>query len=56
MVTPGDVTCPKCGEDRPTLITEVVDPMPHRYFCSVCAHEFKVQKSVPVAARPTAAT
>jgi transposase-like protein len=35
------VTCPKCGEWRATLVTEVIDPMGKRWFCSVCAHEFK---------------
>ena len=45
MVKVGAITCPKCGEDRETLITEVIDPMGKRWFCSVCAHEFKVTSS-----------
>lgn len=45
VVQPGDIACPKCGEDRPTLITEVVDPMGRRFFCAVCAHEFRETKA-----------
>jgi transposase-like protein len=37
----GGVVCPKCGEDRVTLVTEVIDPMGKRWFCSVCACEFR---------------
>ena len=42
MVKVGEITCPKCGEDRETLITPVIDPLGKRWFCSVCAHEFRV--------------
>jgi ribosomal protein S27AE len=41
MVTFSKVTCPKCGEWRETLITLVIDPLGERYYCGVCAHEFK---------------
>lgn len=41
MVKIGDVVCPRCGEDRETLVTPVEDPMGKRWFCSVCAHEFR---------------
>lgn len=41
MVTPGRVTCPKCLEDRPTLISEITDPLGKRFYCCVCGHEFK---------------
>lgn len=44
-VLSGAVVCPKCGEDRVTLVTEVIDPMGKRWFCSVCAHEFRVESS-----------
>lgn len=36
--------CPRCGEDRPTLITEVIDPMGRRFYCCMCAFEFKPVK------------
>jgi hypothetical protein len=35
--------CPKCGEWRATLISQIIDPMGKRYYCSVCAHEFKIK-------------
>ena len=41
----GAVACPKCHEDRVTLVTEVIDPMGRRWFCSVCAHEWKIEVS-----------
>jgi hypothetical protein len=41
MITPGAVVCPKCTEDRPTLISEINDPMGKRYYCCVCGHEFR---------------
>lgn len=43
-VTPGTVTCVKCGEDRPTLIHEVTDPRGKWYVCMVCSNdrEFRV--------------
>lgn len=41
MVTPGTVVCEKCGEDRPTLIHKIVDPLGERFYCCVCGHEFK---------------
>lgn len=44
-VQPGPVPCAKCGEDRPTLISEINDPLGKRYFCGVCAHEFRVDVS-----------
>lgn len=50
MVKIGEVACPKCGEDRETLVSEVIDLMGQRYFCSVCAHEFRPsEKSKAVA-------
>jgi hypothetical protein len=42
MTIVGDVACPRCGEDRVTMITEVIDPMGRRYFCCLCALEFRV--------------
>lgn len=42
---PGPVSCTKCGEDRPTLISEIIDPMGKRYYCCVCAHVFWVKRS-----------
>lgn len=47
-VQPGPIICPKCGEDRPTLVTEVIDPLGKRYFCSLCAHEFRIGLRTPV--------
>lgn len=44
-VQPGTIPCPKCKEDRPTLISEINDPMGKRYFCCLCAHEFRVEVS-----------
>jgi hypothetical protein len=41
MITFAEVSCPKCGEWRSTLITIVIDPMGKRYSCDCCAHEFK---------------
>ena len=41
MITPGAVVCPKCSEDRPTLIHEITDPMGKRYVCMVCSKEFR---------------
>ena len=46
-VQSGEITCPRCGEDRPTLITEVIDPMGRRFYCAVCAHEFKKGLNAP---------
>lgn len=40
-VQPGTITCTKCGEDRPTLIHEITDPLGKRYYCCVCGHEFQ---------------
>jgi hypothetical protein len=40
MITPGSVICPKCTEDRPTLIHLIVDPRGPRYVCMVCSCEF----------------
>lgn len=37
----GAIICPKCGEDRVSLVTAVIDPMGKRWFCAVCAHEFR---------------
>jgi transposase-like protein len=42
MVTVGDVACPRCDEDRVTLIHKIIDALGARYYCCVCAHEFKV--------------
>ena len=39
-VQPGPIPCPKCGEDRPTLIHQIIDPRGMRYVCMVCSHEF----------------
>lgn len=41
MVTLSAVTCPRCREDRASLITEINDPMGRRYYCCVCGLEFK---------------
>lgn len=41
-VQPGAVACPRCTEDRPTLITEINDPMGKRYYCCVCGYEFRL--------------
>jgi len=42
MTTFSDVACPKCHEWRASLITKITDPMGERYYCCVCAHEFRV--------------
>jgi formate dehydrogenase maturation protein FdhE len=36
--------CPKCGEWRATLISQITDPLGERYYCAVCAHEFRTVK------------
>lgn len=41
MVPLSDVVCPRCGEDRVTLISKIVDPLGERYYCDVCAFEFR---------------
>lgn len=45
MVTIGDVACPRCDEDRVTMISVIIDPMGKRYYCSMCAYEFREQES-----------
>ena len=40
----GAVVCPKCHEDRVTLIHEISDPMGKRFYCCCCGHEFREQK------------
>lgn len=49
MITPGAVTCPQkgCGEDRPTLIHKITDPMGERFYCCVCGHEFRLRLETP---------
>jgi hypothetical protein len=42
MVIVGNVACPRCDEDRVTLIHKIIDALGARYYCCVCAHEFKV--------------
>jgi hypothetical protein len=41
MVTPGTVVCPKCLEDRPTLIHEVVTARVRVYVCMCCSFVFR---------------
>lgn len=40
-VQSGEVACPRCHEDRVSLIHEITDPMGKRYYCCVCGYEFK---------------
>lgn len=52
MVKIGAVVCPRCREDRESLISEIKDPMGQRYVCMVCSCEFRVPKAgalVPMA-------
>lgn len=37
----GEVACPRCHEDRVSLIHEIVDPLGTRFYCCVCACEFR---------------
>jgi transposase-like protein len=53
MITPGDVACPKCGEDRPTLIHEIIDPRGARYVCMVCSCEFGKGSELSIQSRNT---
>lgn len=50
MATVGTVTCPKCGEDRITLVHEITDAMGKRYVCMVCSKEFRPQTFPYIAA------
>ena len=43
MVTFSSVSCPRCQEWRASLITEITDPMGQRYYCCVCACEFRLE-------------
>ena len=47
MVKIGDVVCPRCTEDRETLISKINDPMGERYVCMVCSCEFRITASAP---------
>lgn len=47
MVPSGEITCPKCGEDRGTLISEINDPRGKRFYCCVCGHEFRESLRTP---------
>jgi hypothetical protein len=49
MVTPGAVVCPKCREDRPTMIEEVITKGVSVYFCKCCSHDFKRSERLPEA-------
>lgn len=37
-----EIQCPRCREVR--LVDKIVDALGIRYFCQVCAHEFRVRK------------
>jgi hypothetical protein len=37
MVTPGTVVCTKCGEDRPTMIHEVITAGVSVHVCMCCS-------------------
>lgn len=37
-----EISCPRCGEFR--MIDRIIDSLGIRYFCQVCAHEFRVRK------------
>lgn len=45
MITPGSVSCPRCTEDRPTLIHKIEDRLGERYVCMVCSCEFREPRS-----------
>ena len=49
MTTFSAVACPKCGEWREKLITPIDDPMGKRFYCCVCAHEFRESFCTPPA-------
>lgn len=38
MIPLSDVACPRCGEDRATLISEVIDPTGKQFYCCVCSY------------------
>jgi hypothetical protein len=44
MVTPGAVVCPKCQEDRPTMIHEVITAGVKVYVCMCCSFVIHPQK------------
>lgn len=37
----GEVACPRCHEDRVSLIHKIEDPRGERYVCMVCSKEFR---------------
>lgn len=45
-VQSGEVACPRCHEDRVSLIHKIEDPRGERYVCMVCSKEFKAHVSV----------
>jgi transposase-like protein len=48
MVTPGSIVCPRCQEDRPTMIHEVITAGVRVYVCMCCSFVMnQVEENAP---------